>query len=267
MQATLLDAERRSGSVPATRAWARRQGTAPRRRLLPALLAAALGAAGCGGASAQGGPTGILPFEPVAHYAALFEPERTWRYVVTPARPVPIGDADAGAASDADDDAAPVPREVTCRVVEASGWLAAGGGRISRIECDGALADGLGEEPLAGLWAADRRGLFRVDAWPAPDTWPVLPDGAEVIASLPVDGVRELPGDAGGPPAGAVAIRADGEGRWCRDDTTLSDRETWQTSCFGPGGVTGGAAGERVDTDDDGVPDLEREATFTLLGP
>jgi len=171
---------------------------------------------------------------PAAHYAALFEAGKSWRYHVKAKIQMyepddPKADASGQVIEDSEHDA-------TCAVAEARAWK---GGVMSRVECDQAISDS--NDPLTGAWVADARGLWRVDELPEKGD-PDLADARMVIASAPTAGKHEQKGTGDEEGFGeSTEIVAEGSG-WCVTYTSWGGDESYDTLCFA-GGVVRGAAG------------------------
>jgi hypothetical protein len=179
----------------------------------------------CGGAG-QGASPGAAPAAAAAvqgaPYAALFEPGRTWRYRVE----VAIADSET-----AEDGMRRESHDATCKVasVRQQDTLT-----LSTIECDNLTAPSV-PSPIAGTWAADARGLWQLDAPPAPGAAPPAPtDSAFVLDRAP------RPQKRADEENGLFFTVEQRESRWCsRYEEQLAEGIT-RDLCFDPRGITAG---------------------------
>jgi len=112
---------------------------------------------------------------------------------------------------------------------------------MSRVECDGAVIPN--NEPIAGDWVADARGLFHVDELPADGADPDLADSRLVIAAEPKVGKEEKKGTGDEEGFGEATEVAQKDGAWCVTYASWGGDESYDTLCFGADGVVKGAGG------------------------
>src|SRR5262249_52641808 len=124
--------------------------------------------------------------------------------------------------------------ETRCAVAETRTWP---GGVMSRVECDAALGE---SDPLSGAWAADERGLWRLDDLPAPEAAPTLA-GEPVIAAAPREGKHETHGTGDEEGFGEATEVTAAAGGWCVTRSSWGGDESYTTLCFAPRGVSGGS--------------------------
>ncbi len=169
---------------------------------------------------------------PAAHYAALFAQGASWHYAVTTTGEIYMPD-DPGADHDG------MVRDTStgdarCRVAEVRTWP---GGVMSRVECEPSLGQ---DDPLAGAWAADADGLYKLDDLPAGGAAPELTDEGLVIAASPAPGKR---GDDASATLGRSIAVSPRPGGWCVTRAAWAGDESYSTLCFAKAGVTSGASG------------------------
>jgi hypothetical protein len=160
-----------------------------------------------------------------AHYAALFEAGRSWTYQVETTHTIPDEPPDVETAL------------VRCKV---AGTGAFDGGTWSQIDCDGDFGQ---QQPVAGVWVADARGLYRLDA--APGTAAELdPEYLRMPATPEAtsEDIIDDPFGDGPQPIGSRSVSPAGEG-WCFALTTEVGDAAWDEQCFGPEGITNGTVG------------------------
>jgi hypothetical protein len=169
---------------------------------------------------------------PAAHYAALFTRGASWRYHVTTTSEIYDPDASAVNATVRSESTS----EARCTVAETQTWP---GGVMSRIECDKPLGEG---ELLSGAWAADERGLWRIDDLPAPGAAPTL-ERQPVISAAPVEGKHETHGTGDEEGFGEATEVTASAGGWCTTHSSWGGDESYTTLCFGRGVVFSGGSG------------------------
>lgn len=177
------------------------------------------------------------PGVPAAPYAGLFVQGAVWRYqVTTTSEMYEPSDPKADASGQVKESSSSTVR---CSVAEARTSKA---GVMSRIECDAPLVPK--NDPLAGAWVADARGLWRVDELPAAGAEPDLADARLVLAATPVVGKHEQKGTGDEEGFGESTEVTRDRGAWCVTYASWGGDESYETLCFaGAAGVTHGAAG------------------------
>jgi len=208
--------------------------------MLPLVLVAVAGI-GCGGAAR---PPVAAPSQPAAggavpaaHYAALFAPDTRWTYqVVSESSMSDPGDPKA------DKDGMVKERTtstITCHVAEVRAWKR---GVASRVECDAPLNPN--DDPLAGVWVADPRGLFHPDEdLPAAGADLPLADARLVIAAAPRAGKDEKKGTGDEEGFGESTEIAQKDGAWCVTYASWGGDESYETLCFAASGIVKGGSG------------------------
>jgi hypothetical protein len=160
-----------------------------------------------------------------AHYAALFEPGKSWTYHVETTHSIPDEPPDVEKVM------------VRCKV---AGTGAFDGGTWSQIDCDGDFGQ---QQPVAGVWVADARGLYRLDA--APGTAAELDPAYLRMPAAPEASSEDIIDDPfgdGPQPIGSRSVSQEGDG-WCFELTTEVGDAAWDEQCFGPEGIVKGAVG------------------------
>ncbi len=225
------------------------------------LASLVLGVAACGSAAKPPAapatpapapsPAPVAGGVPAAHYAALFRRGAAWTYKVT--RTSEMYDPDDPKA-DKDGQLKESSTALThCSVAEVRTWSA---GVVSRVECDDPIIPN--NEPLASAWAADARGLFRVEDMPAAGADPDLADARMVIAAAPTAGRDEHKGTGEEEGFGESTEIVQKDGAWCVTYASWGGDDSYDTLCFAAAGVISGAGGWSGGSSHDTTFDLVR---------
>jgi hypothetical protein len=199
------------------------------------LSLSALSLAACGGAATPA----VTPASGAAvpaqakglPYGPLFETGRTWRYRVM----VGISDSET-----AEDGMRRETHETICKVAEVrqEGEVA-----LSSIECEQMTAPSV-DSPIGGAWAADARGLWRLEKMPAAGTAPTFRDYDFVLDPAPKP---QREGDEESGVYFTVERRGD---LWCSTYEEQLAEGTTRALCFDParGVVSGSTSFAGTDT-------------------
>ncbi len=188
----------------------------------------ACGAKGKGPATGtmNSGPTTTTPV-PAPHYAALFKEGATWSYDLK----------STATGGENPDDKTETTGAATCKVASVGTFA---GGVTSTITCDTPLVES-GADPLAGAWAADASGLYKLEGDAATEP-PDLTKARLVIAAAPVEGTKNK--ETGQDPVESESWTVTKAGdTWCANYVMAAGDEAFEMLCFGAAGVVKGSGG------------------------
>lgn len=186
----------------------------------------------CGG-KGKGPATGVMNSGPTTlpvpapHYAALFKAGAIWTYDLK----------STATGGDGPDDKTETTGTATCKVASVGAFE---GGVTSTITCDPPTVES-GGDPLAGAWAADATGLYKLEGDAATAT-PDLTKARLVIAAAPVEGTKNK--ETGQDPVESESWTITHAGdTWCASYTMAAGDEAFEKLCFAAAGVVSGSGG------------------------